>query len=60
MHFNYSKEILQLALAEAEILGDPGKVFIGGELFGGSVAMGAFLLNNHTVPFGGIMIMNSL
>ena len=49
-----------MALNEAAILGDPGRVFILGDYFGGSVALGAFLLSNHTVPFGGIMTINSI
>ena len=52
--------ILEMAQDEAAILGDPARVFIAGDKFGGSVALGAFLINNHTKPFGGIMVINSL
>lgn len=53
-----AKMILKIAEQEADILGDPGKVFIGGFSQGSIVALAAFLHYKGTKPLGGFIVLS--
>lgn len=52
--------ILKIAQQEADTLGDPSKVFIGGFSQGSVVTLAAFLHYKGTKPLGGFIVLSGM